>query len=349
MPRLTAAAIAIAASSVAVLAQPASTLGPLTPPAGPISGTGPSLAEVSPRLPVNNTNTPAGAGLDSLFTISSPGSYVLTSNITVPPGQIGIVINSDDVSIDLNGFTISGTGPDSGSTGIAAVPGDRSQSNTGLLIHNGFIADVGTAIDLKRDFVGNFFVTTSGVEAGTISDLAITGCKTGIDAERIGVSGCVIAVSEIGIETTEANVERCSVQVVGAEARFGIRVGFGTVRECQVRFEFSEVNATGISVTQGSVFDSHAMMQSLASSTGIAVRNGVASNCAATLPFAIANPHNGFRVLTGAAIGCVVTGFNVGFSFSEGATIQNCSVFEVAAPTQQFGFPIAPTLINNNF
>src|SRR5215472_5508177 len=41
------------------------------------------------------------------FTITQPGSYILTGNIVVSLGG-GIEIASDNVTIDLNGFTISG-------------------------------------------------------------------------------------------------------------------------------------------------------------------------------------------------------------------------------------------------
>lgn len=41
-------------------------------------------------------------------TISQPGSYKLTGNLTVPQGVKGIVISVANVTLDLNGFTING-------------------------------------------------------------------------------------------------------------------------------------------------------------------------------------------------------------------------------------------------
>lgn len=44
------------------------------------------------------------------ITISVPGSYKLMSNLQVPAGSKGIMITAKQVSLDLNGFTISGPG-----------------------------------------------------------------------------------------------------------------------------------------------------------------------------------------------------------------------------------------------
>ncbi|TMH28391.1 MAG: hypothetical protein E6H58_18015 [Betaproteobacteria bacterium] len=40
--------------------------------------------------------------------INQPGSYMLTSNLVVPAGTGGIVISAPNVTLDLNGFMISG-------------------------------------------------------------------------------------------------------------------------------------------------------------------------------------------------------------------------------------------------
>lgn len=42
------------------------------------------------------------------ITLSQPGSYKLTGHLTVPAGSAGIVISADNVTLDLNGFTVSG-------------------------------------------------------------------------------------------------------------------------------------------------------------------------------------------------------------------------------------------------
>ncbi len=81
--------------------------GPLDPPAGPIVPTGKTLTDVQPRIAVSSTNTPGDAG--SNFIINTSGSYYLTGNLAVSTGKIGIRITAPGVTLDLNGFTISGT------------------------------------------------------------------------------------------------------------------------------------------------------------------------------------------------------------------------------------------------
>lgn len=94
----------VAALPVAALA------GPLTPPSGPISATSKQIAEIEPRIAINSTNTPGDA--DSTFHISGSGSYYLTGNITGEATKRGIEIIASagqQVTIDLNGFTMTGT------------------------------------------------------------------------------------------------------------------------------------------------------------------------------------------------------------------------------------------------
>ena len=72
--------------------------GALTPP-GPPGQTYRTLGQIEPRTPVTNSGA---------LTISSSGSYYLTGNITVNSGD-AITITCDNVTLDLNGFTISST------------------------------------------------------------------------------------------------------------------------------------------------------------------------------------------------------------------------------------------------
>ncbi len=67
-------------------------------------------------------------------TITTAGSYRLTSDLVVPSGQAILCPFStcpDDVSIDLNGFTIDGTG--SISNGIQLTEGDNWEIRNGTI------------------------------------------------------------------------------------------------------------------------------------------------------------------------------------------------------------------------
>ena len=78
------------------------------------------------------------------FTISQPGSYILTSNLVVPPNTHGIIITSDNVTLDLNGFTISGpiqcTGSGASLTCTSSVTTDgvfAANTTSNLTVRNG--------------------------------------------------------------------------------------------------------------------------------------------------------------------------------------------------------------------
>lgn len=88
--------------------------GPLTPPAGP-TPTMKSLAQIEPRTDLLATPMPAGVTTDAnyQFIINQPGSYYLSSNLAVTKTN-GIKVNAQAVTIDLNGFEISGTGAGNG-------------------------------------------------------------------------------------------------------------------------------------------------------------------------------------------------------------------------------------------
>jgi len=50
----------------------------------------------------------AGDAAGYPVTITAPGSYVLTSDLALPAATSGVVIQTDDVHVDLNGFSIRG-------------------------------------------------------------------------------------------------------------------------------------------------------------------------------------------------------------------------------------------------
>jgi parallel beta-helix repeat protein len=66
-------------------------------------------------------------------TLSRPGRYKLTGNLRVPAGQDGIEITQHNVSIDLNGFTMSSNPPGQSLTAIQA------SGMNGLRVANGTI------------------------------------------------------------------------------------------------------------------------------------------------------------------------------------------------------------------
>ncbi len=92
--------------------------GPLDPPGPPAS----TLPLVEPRMPIRQPASAAGFPI----VISMPGSYYLADNITGVAGKAGIWIQADAVTLDLNGFALTGV-PGSGD-GIVAPSVHRNLS-----------------------------------------------------------------------------------------------------------------------------------------------------------------------------------------------------------------------------
>ena len=114
------------ASGVLAAATLAFAQGSLTPPPGAPAPTMKSLGQIEPRTPIS-----------SCYYISSPGSYYVTTSLIgsaygAPGSPYAIGIGSDNVTVDLNGFTLQG------------VPGSWSGvyiygSHTNIVVRNGNI------------------------------------------------------------------------------------------------------------------------------------------------------------------------------------------------------------------
>src|SRR4051794_72941 len=60
---------------------------------------------------VNAGGITPGDGAGFPATLSRPGHYKLSGNLSVPAGVNGIDVTADDVTIDLNGFSMLGNPP----------------------------------------------------------------------------------------------------------------------------------------------------------------------------------------------------------------------------------------------
>src|SRR6201995_5884107 len=126
--------------------------GSLTPPGAP-AATMKSLDQVEARTAITNTA--------SLVTISQPGSYYLTHNLNVTTGN-AININTNQVTLDLNGFTISSTSATANGTAIyLSLPA----GNTEITILNGHISSSITnngAVFIGVGFVNGIYYNQTG-------------------------------------------------------------------------------------------------------------------------------------------------------------------------------------------
>lgn len=186
-PRTVLSALALAAAAGLAVA------GPLNPPAGPVTSTMKTLAEVEPRTPLTYASAPGDN--TTMYRISASGSYYLTQDIWVPPGVSGITIAQVDVTIDLNGFMLSGlTGSHEGIT--TTVSGSR------ITIKNGTVTGFGVSgVNLAsatsvqvRDVTssGNHTGISVGADSSVVSCRAdhcyVSGFAVG---DRCTVTGCV--------------------------------------------------------------------------------------------------------------------------------------------------------------
>lgn len=211
-----------------------------------------TLQQIEPRTALNTL-----PGDDStMFLVTQPGSYYLTTNLVVGPGTNAMRILASDVVIDLNGFTIYGT------TSRHAIQ-TFGPNLARVRIHNGSLVGWAGGID----FVSNGVVTNA-----TFEDLVLGfsnlnsfayGIASGADRARIsrctvtGLSGSSALALYLG---DQGVVEDCAV--VNCDA--GIVTGSScVVKNCRVR---SCPGAEGIR-TSASCFIEHNLV--VACKTGI--------------------------------------------------------------------------------
>ncbi len=148
------------------------------------------------------------------YTISNPGSYYLTTNLIPEGGGEGVTINANDVTLDLNGFSILG----GLSSGLGIAMNDRDN----VVVKNGTIRDCyyygisafrSTRCQFKNLRVlnnGQHSSSYDGIHAGT--NTTITGCTvmdngSGIEvsAESKVIGNQIINNTSDGLRLTGAN------------------------------------------------------------------------------------------------------------------------------------------------
>jgi hypothetical protein len=170
--------------------------GPLDPPGGV-----PTTESTQENLIYQPTGAcPAGFPIP----ISAPGSYRLAQNITGCPGVSGISIGASNVTLDLGGFAIIGTG---GGTGITL-----SAAFSQITVTNGSITDWGTG---AMEFAAASDAQISRIEARANGPVA--GAGTG--QIRLGsnsiLEDCVVtlgvAAQGVTITGSGSGIDGCNV------------------------------------------------------------------------------------------------------------------------------------------
>ena len=194
------AAVAVFASSF-IINNSAFGQGALTP-SGPPGPTMLTLSQIEPRTPISSLP----------LNITQPGSYYLTTNLTASPSG-GIVIFTNNVTVDLNGFTISSVASGTSGTGIYINPLGAVLHNITIL--NGFIQSSVTN-NGNGVYSGNGF--TSGIYCN--------GPGLNVRVSGVSVSGVLQHGIFLGTGTSTL-VENCEVRTAGT---YGILAS--TVKSC---------------------------------------------------------------------------------------------------------------------
>ena len=175
--------------------------GVLTPPGAP-APTMKTLDQIEARTPISSLP----------YTISSRGSYYLTKNLNVTTGD-AITINANQVTLDLNGFTISSTAPSAAGTAILLFLGVSD-----ITILNGHI---------RGGVTYSFFSYTGPGFANGIY------CSTTASNSRvsgISVSGCL--TNGIYLGGNSIVVDSCTVQTIGGDGILAPSVLRSAAYEC---------------------------------------------------------------------------------------------------------------------
>jgi parallel beta-helix repeat protein len=152
--------------------------GSLTPPGAPTPSMK-TLQEVEPRIPISTGG----------FTIDTSGSYYLTANLIPEGGESGININVNDVTLDLNGFSIFG--------GLATGQGIAMANRDNVVVKNGTVRECYyygiTANHSTRCRFENLRILNNGEEGST----NYFGIHAG---ENSTITGCIFMNNSSGIE-----------------------------------------------------------------------------------------------------------------------------------------------------
>jgi parallel beta-helix repeat protein len=228
--RIRVASCLIACSSL-LISVSAFAQGSLTPPGAP-APTMKTLTQIEPRTPISGPLP---------FSIGSPGSYYLTTNLTGAGGQSGISINANNVTLDLNGFALTGVpGSINGITFGGVVP-------TNVTVLNGVVsgwsgsgvnesASNGRNIVFKHLFIsgnGSDGIFCTG-QARVLNCLCASNVTTGIYIQAGGeITDCEVNENgNIGIFAVRCALRNCRV---AGNGNIGVYLSGGTVSGCLVQ------------------------------------------------------------------------------------------------------------------
>ena len=288
--------------------------GPLAPPGAPAPSMK-SLEQVEPRTPISTAS----------FSISAPGSYYLTANLT---GSFGIIIAANDVTLDLNGFAVTGSSNNVG-------PGIRvNAGHSNIEIRNGTISNWGQhgvdalaasnirMFNIRSISNAQFATSHSGIFVGenSLIKTCMAEANSGGGIVALNNTRVIECMSRsngfAGITISDrSRADKCVSSSNGGD---GIRTGsWSVVIDCSAQTNFQN----GIWTGTGSTISG--CNSSFNGSAGILT----ASDCTLDRCLSYTNSFTGIRAGSGCVIrGCVATGNTVdGIDASAGSLISECT------------------------
>lgn len=277
MRRPTLALLAVLALFAVV---PLALAGDLDPPPGPIAPTGPSTLNIQ-------------AIGDLPYTITQPGSYVLTSNLIqcsacpITPSD-AITIDANNVTLDLNGFSLVGDAANS----VSGIVVNAGRSN--ITIRHGIVrgfphhaVNIAGAINSRVERLIVADCGADGIRVGfgsTVRDCNVTNClgqgvflETACIADSVTAVGCGLdGIHTLPVATTNGSIIRNCTARLNAED--GIDANDGcVVSGCTVTLN----GAAGIRAATGCTISNNAATLNTASgivATSSLVRANTALN-----------------------------------------------------------------------
>jgi hypothetical protein len=261
-------------------------------PSGPPAPSMKTLEQIEPRTLISALP----------FTITAAGSYYLTTNLSASALQNGIVVQADDVTLDLNGFTLLGA---PGSSNGITCPMPRQN----LMVRNGTIRnwdaqgiDAGAAENSRFERLNVCTNGGRGIHAGNRalidSCLATGNAQTGIETGHsstvrncrasensghgvfVGAGGNVIECTAQGNLLDGVSGETGS-RIKGSVSRRNARHGFSGSKNLLISDCLAEDNeGRGISLGDGGKVS--ATLAAANGDTGIQAENSArVSDCTA--------------------------------------------------------------------
>jgi len=197
--------------------------------------------------------------------ITKPGSYRLVGNLNVSsPNVTAISIDTDNVTIDLNGFTISGPGFQVGDIPAFGIVNAVTRTVNNVAVRNGTVQGFGLGVHLpgNQNRVENIHIynTAHGIfvgRASIVSQCLVAYCYSeGINTDdgTLVLSNTIYSINGHGIMTSgDAPGPVGGVTLMGNNIRLcgtgirakgqGNRIEGNTITQCSTGIDLSEGSA----------------------------------------------------------------------------------------------------------